>query len=80
MPVAPPARTGEGSAHRLERPVRSLLLLGGAAMSVSAAGIPDNVKVRALLAVGAVLVAPFPCGWTAVPGIGVAAQRIRPDR
>ena len=61
VPVALPARTGEDAQRTgWNVPVRSLLLLGGAAMSVSAAGIPDDVKVSgALLAVGAVLVALF---------------------
>ena len=61
VPVALPARTGE-EAQRTgwNVPVRSLLLLGGAAMSVSAAGIPADVKVSgALLAVGAALIALF---------------------
>ncbi len=61
VPIALPARpAGETQDAGRNVPVWSLLLLGGAAMSVSAAGIPDDVKVSgALLGAGAVLVALF---------------------
>ena len=61
VPIALPARSGGTQRDGTWNiPIRSLLLLGGAAMAVSAAGIPDDVRVSAaLLAAGALLVALF---------------------
>ena len=52
VPIALPARTGGPVEVRWDIPVRSLLLLGGAAMMVSAAGIPSRVIVSGALLVG----------------------------
>lgn len=60
VPVALPRRTGAGTVTAWSIPVWSLLLLGGAALLVSAAGIPRNIAVTAgLLAAGIALVAVF---------------------
>lgn len=62
VPIVLPAR-GDAERNDLVRisvPVWSLLLLGAAALSVSVAGIPHDVRgTGALLALGAVLVAAF---------------------
>ncbi|MCB9441525.1 MAG: MFS transporter [Mycolicibacterium insubricum] len=60
VPWALPAGRRAGAAARTEIPVRSLLLLGVAALAISAAGLPDRVEATAaLLAVGMALVAVF---------------------
>jgi MFS family permease len=62
VPIALPARGDDerGDAVRASIPVWSLLLLGAAALSVSVAGIPHDVRATAaLLATGAALVAVF---------------------
>jgi MFS family permease len=62
VPIVLPAR-GDAERDEMARisvPVWSLLLLGAAALSVSVAGIPHDVRgTAALLALGAVLVAVF---------------------
>jgi MFS family permease len=62
VPVALPARAdgSRGDSVRTSIPVWSLLLLGAAALSVSVAGIPQDVlATAALLALGGALVAVF---------------------
>ncbi|KUI07523.1 MFS transporter [Mycolicibacterium acapulense] len=61
VPLALPRRTGaDVDAPRTPIPVWSLMLLGGAALAVSAAGIPRDVWLTvALLGLGAVMVAVF---------------------
>jgi MFS family permease len=62
VPIALPARTDaeRDRSVRPSIPVWSLLLLGAAALSVSVAGIPHDVRATAaLLALGAVIVAVF---------------------
>jgi MFS family permease len=62
VPIALPARGDEerGNSVRTSIPVWSLLLLGAAALSVSVAGIPQDVRATAaLLALGGALVAVF---------------------
>ncbi|WP_273735535.1 MFS transporter [Mycolicibacterium septicum] len=60
VPVALPGRTGGASAPRPGIPVRSLTVLGAAAMAVSVAGIPHDWRATAaLLALGVALVAVF---------------------
>jgi MFS family permease len=62
VPIALPARrdTGRDDSARTSIPVWSLLLLGSAALSVSVAGIPHDVRgTAALLALGVVLVGVF---------------------
>ncbi len=61
VPIALPARAvGAPADARWRIPVRSLLLLGGAAMAVSAAGVPRNIAVSvALLSAGPAMVALF---------------------
>jgi MFS family permease len=62
VPIALPARGEEarGNPVRTSIPVWSLLLLGAAALSVSVAGIPQDVRATAaLLALGGALVAVF---------------------
>jgi MFS family permease len=62
VPVALPGRrkTADVETARTAIPVRSLLLLGAAALAVSVAGVPHDVRATAgLLAVGAALVAVF---------------------
>lgn len=60
VPVALPGRTGGESAPRPGIPVRSLTVLGAAAMAVSVAGIPHDWRATAaLLALGVALVAVF---------------------
>lgn len=62
VPFALPARAGDPDARpsRLRIPLWSLLLLGAAALMVSTAGIPRDVRVTAaLLGAGAVIVVVF---------------------
>ncbi len=62
VPIALPARRGTGTARppRSQIPVISLLLLGGAALTVSVAGIPHDPRATAgLLVLGAAIVAIF---------------------
>lgn len=60
VPVALPGRKGATSTPAPGIPVRSLAVLGTAAMAVSVAGIPHDWRATAaLLGVGAVLVAGF---------------------
>jgi MFS family permease len=62
VPIALPARpdAGRDDSVRTSIPVWSLLLLGAAALSVSVAGIPHDVRATAaLLGLGAALVAVF---------------------
>ena len=62
VPIVLPARGGteRDESVRISVPVWSLLLLGAAALSVSVAGIPHDVRgTAALLALGAGLVAAF---------------------
>jgi MFS family permease len=62
VPIALPARGDDerGDAVRTSIPVWSLLLLGAAALSVSVAGIPHDVRATAaLLALGGALIAVF---------------------
>jgi len=62
VPIALPALrdTGRDDSARTSIPVWSLLLLGSAALSVSVAGIPHDVRgTAALLALGVVLVGVF---------------------
>jgi MFS family permease len=60
VPVALPGRTGGASAPTPGIPVRSLTVLGAAAMAVSVAGIPHDWRATAaLLALGVALVAVF---------------------
>lgn len=60
VPVALPGRNDATSARAPGIPVRSLALLGAAAMAVSVAGIPHDWRATAaLLVVGAVLVVGF---------------------
>src|SRR5260370_15411016 len=62
VPIALPARgkEGRGNSVRTSIPGWSLLLLGAAALSVSVAGIPQDVRATAaLLALGGALVAVF---------------------
>ena len=55
VPLALPGRAGGPADARWNIPVWSLLLLGGAAMMVSVAGIPRNVGATAALLAGGVL-------------------------
>lgn len=60
VPVALPGRNGGASAPTPGIPVRSLTVLGAAAMAVSVAGIPHDWRATAaLLALGVALVAVF---------------------
>lgn len=60
VPVALPGRNGGASAPTPGIPVRSLTVLGAAAMAVSVAGIPHDWRATAaLLALGLALVAVF---------------------
>ncbi|OMC29446.1 MFS transporter [Mycobacterium sp. GA-1841] len=59
VPIALPARDAE-PASRVAVPVRSLAMLGAAAMAVSVAGIPHDLRATvALLALGVLLIVGF---------------------